>query len=141
MNESTEAEKLDVDQIRSQMRQYRREFDSDVDDFVASTESLTDWKQYVTSQPLLSFAVCACAGYLLIPKKKQYITPDPQKIAELVKREKLVVARPQSVKRSSGLMSGAMKAATRIALQTASGIAMQKLGAAMEAASDDGDSA
>lgn len=138
MNESTETEKLDVDQIRSQMRQFRYEFDSDVDHFVANTESLTDWKKYVASQPLLSFAVCAFAGYLLVPKNKEYTSPDPQKIADLVKREKLVVARPRSVKRNEGLMSGALKIATRIALQTASGIAMQKIGAAIEATSEEG---
>ncbi len=137
MNEQSQTETLTVDQIRSQMRQYRREFDSDVDQLVASTQSLTDWKQYVTSKPLLSFAICAMAGYALIPKKKNYSSPDPKEIADLVKRDKLVVAPPRRVRQPGGLTTGVLGAVARIGLQTASGIALQKLGALMESASQE----
>ncbi len=136
MSENSPTESLTVDQICSQMRQYRREFDADVGQLVANTQSLTDWRRYVTSNPLLAFGVCAAAGYLLMPGKTKYTSPDPDQIAKLVSRDRLVVAPPQQVKSSGGIFSGVLGTVTRIGLQTASGIVMQKLGAALESSSD-----
>jgi hypothetical protein len=139
MKENMTSEPLTVDQIRSQMRQFRREFESGVDQFVFSTHSLTDWKQYVASRPLLAFAVCAIAGSALIPKRKHNHSPNQKEIADLVRREKLVVASPNRVKNSGGLLSGAVAAVARIGLQTATGVAMQKFGAAMGRTTNEGE--
>ena len=122
-------EQLSADQIRSQMEQYRLEFGSEVDRLVKGTNALGDWEQYVKAKPLLAFAVCAVAGYMLIPKKKDTIKPDPEKIANLVRKDKLVVAPPRKVKRGNGMVSGLASSMLRIGMQTAAGAIMQQLGA------------
>ena len=119
---------LSADDITSQMEQYRLEFDSEVKQLVKGTNALGDWEQYVKAKPVLAFAVCAVVGYLIIPKSKNYIHPDPEKIASLVKRDKLVVAPPQKVKRGGGLVSGLTGSLLRIGMQTAAGAIMAKLG-------------
>ena len=121
-------EQMSADQIRSQMQQYRLEMDSDVGKFVEDTQSLGDWQQYVKAKPLLTFAVCAVAGYMLIPKKNRYVQPDADQVARLVKRKKLVVAPPRYVK-NDGMFSGLTGMATKLAVQAISGIVLQKLGA------------
>ena len=125
--EESTPEQLSADQIRSQMERTRLEFDSGVEQLVQGTHALGDWEQYVKAKPLLAFAVCAIAGYMLIPKKKQYYSPDPDQIANLVRRDKLVVAPPQKVQRG-GVVSGLTGPLLRIVLQTAAGSIMQKLG-------------
>ena len=121
-------EQLTADQIRSQMKQYRLEFDSGVEQFVKGTNALGDWEQYVKAKPLLAFAVCAVAGYMLIPNKKVFLNPDPERIANLIRKDKLVVAPPQKVKRGSSMVSGMAASLLRIGMQTAAGAVMQKLG-------------
>ena len=123
-------EKLTADQISSQMEQYRLEFDSEVEQFVKGANALGDWKQYVKASPLLAFAACAVVGFLVVPrtKSKNYINADPEMIANLVRRDKLVVAPPQKVKRSEGLVSGLTGSILRIGMQTAAGAVMAKLG-------------
>ena len=121
-------EQLTADEIRSQMEQYRLEFDSGVEQLVKGTNALGDWEQYVKAKPLLALTVCAIAGYMLVPKKKHYFNPDPERIANLVRRDKLVVAPPQKVKRGGGLVSGLTGSLLRIGMQTVAGAIMQKLG-------------
>ena len=121
-------EQLTADQIRSQMRQRRRELDVKADQLAKGTNSLSDWQQYVKARPLVAFAASAVVGYLLIPATKQYINPDPDKIASLVKKDKLVVAPPGKVKRGGGVVAGLTGSMLRIGMQTAAGAIMQKLG-------------
>ena len=126
--EEASPEQLSADQIRSQMQQYRLEFDSGVEQLVKGTNALGDWEQYVKAKPMLAFAVCAIAGYVLVPKKRDFYNPDPEKIASLVRKDKLVVAPPQKVNRSSGYLSGLSGSLLKIGMQTAAGVIMQKLG-------------
>ena len=121
-------EKLSADQISSQMAQFRLELDSEVEQFVEGTKELGDWQTYVKAKPLLAFAACAIVGFLVVPKTKKYINADPEMIANLVRRDKLVVAPPQKVKRSDGLVSGLTGSLLRIGMQTAAGAVMAKLG-------------
>ena len=122
-------EQLSAEQIRSQMHEHRVELDSKAKQLAKRTNSLGDWQQYVKAKPLLAFAACAVAGYLLVPKKKHYINPDPDRIANLVKKDKLVVAPPGKVKRGGGIVAGLTGSLVRIGMQTAAGVIMQKLGA------------
>ena len=127
--EESTPEQLTAEQIRSQMHQHRIELDSKAERLAERTSSLGDWQQYVKAKPFLAFAVCAVAGYVLIPKKKHYINPDPDRIANLVRRDKLVVAPPGKVKRSGGIVSGLTSSLLRIGMQTAAGAIMQNIGA------------
>ena len=121
-------EQLSAEQIRSQMHQCRLQLDSKAEQLAKRTNSLSDWQQYVKAKPILAFAVCAVAGYMLVPQKKHYINPDPERIANLVKKDKLVVAPPGKVKRGGGIISGLTGSILRIGMQTAAGAVMQKLG-------------
>ena len=121
-------EQLTAEQIRSQMHQHRLELNVKAEQLAHRTNSLGDWQLYVKAKPLLAFAVCAAAGYMLIPSKKHYINPDPERIANLVRRDKLVVAPPGKVKRSGGIVAGLTGSLLRIGMQTAAGAIMQKLG-------------
>ena len=121
-------EQLTAEQIRSQMHEHRLELDTKAQQLAKRTNSLGDWQQYVKAKPFLAFAVCAAAGYMLVPKKKHYINPDPEKIANLVRKDKLVVAPPGKVKRGGGVVAGLTGSLLRIGMQTAAGAIMQKLG-------------
>ncbi|QEG20377.1 hypothetical protein [Mariniblastus fucicola] len=127
-SDSHTPEQLTAEQIRSQMQQHRLEFDSDVEQFVDGTNALGNWKQYVKAKPMFALAVCAAAGYMVIPKKKDYVSADPDRIARLVRKDKLVVAPPQRVKRGSGMFAGLTQSLLRLGMQTAAGVVMQKLG-------------
>ena len=121
-------EQLSAEQIRSQMQQCRLQLDNKAEKLAEGTNSLGDWQQYVKARPVLAFAACAVAGYLLVPKKKHYIHPDPERIANLVRKDKLVVAPPGKVSRGGGIFSGVASSLLRIGMQTAAGAVMAKLG-------------
>ena len=121
-------EQLTAEQIRSQMQQCRLQLDTKAEQLAAGTDSLGDWQQYVKARPFFAFAVCAVVGYLVVPKQKHYINPDPDRIANLVRRDKLVVAPPSKVSRSGGILAGATASLLRIGMQTAAGALMAKLG-------------
>ena len=119
---------MTADQISSQMAQYRLEFDSEVEQFVEGTSALGDWQQYVKAKPLLAFAACALVGFLVVPKTRKYINADPETIANLVRKDKLIIAPPKKVNRSEGMISGLTGSLLRIGMQTAAGAVMAKLG-------------
>ncbi len=129
MSEQIKPEKLTVDQIREQMRQHRREFDSDVEQLVENAQSLTDWRQYVVAKPMVAFALCSVVGYLLVPgSKKQYEKIDPKQLAKLVRSRELVVAPADQVKATRGIVSGLLGIVASLALKAASGAVMEKIG-------------
>lgn len=76
----------EVDVVRRRMAELRRELTGDVREVGRSAREMTDWTFYVRRFPWAVAAIAAAAGYLLIPRKKQVIAPDPDAIAELVKK-------------------------------------------------------
>jgi hypothetical protein len=80
-----------AEQIRKRMAQLRRELDVDMGNVSRSARAMTDWTFYVRRFPWAVAGVAAVAGYLLIPKKKQPISPDPETLAELVKNREVRV--------------------------------------------------
>jgi hypothetical protein len=52
---------------------------------------MTDWKFYVRKFPWAVAGAAVVAGYMLVPKRKPVIKPDPEMIEELVRQKKIKV--------------------------------------------------
>jgi hypothetical protein len=78
-------------EIRKRMAELRRELDIDMGKVSQSARAMTDWTFYVRRFPWAVAGAAAVAGYLLIPKKKQNISPDPEALSELVKNRQVRV--------------------------------------------------
>lgn len=94
-----------ADDIRRRMAELRRELSSDVHEVGRSARVMTDWRFYVRRFPLATAAVVGLVGYMLVPKKKEVkvISPDPDALAEMFKKEQLRVQTPASAKETQGL--------------------------------------
>ncbi|HEU5116594.1 MAG TPA: hypothetical protein VFT74_07950, partial [Isosphaeraceae bacterium] len=68
----------DIDDVRRQMAQIRRELHEDMQMVVAGAESASDWRYYVRRYPWVALGLAAAAGYFLVPRKK----PTSHRIAE-----------------------------------------------------------
>lgn len=102
MNNSQE-----VEDIRAEMAQIRCDLNEDVEDLVEHAREMADWRYYVRSYPLASAAAAAALGYLVVPKKPQIISPDPKTLAQLARKNQLVVVdRPKAEKRRT--LSGSL---------------------------------
>ncbi len=58
----------EIDEIRWQMAQIRRDLHRDVKEVVGSAEKATDWRTYVRDQPWLATGAAFVMGYLLVPQ-------------------------------------------------------------------------
>ncbi len=67
----------------------------------------TDWRYYVKRFPLATVGIAAGVGYLLVPKRPQVVAPDADQIAEMVRREQLVVS-PGPKRASSKSIAGSV---------------------------------
>jgi hypothetical protein len=94
----------DAEKIRRRMAELRRELESDVREVGRSARVMTDWTFYVRKFPWAVTAVALAAGYMLIPKKKEIIKPDPEMLAELVKKKKLRVEPVARAQEKRGLL-------------------------------------
>lgn len=102
MNNSQE-----VEDIRAEMAQIRCDLNEDVEDLVEHAREMADWRYYVRSYPLASAAAAAALGYLVVPKKPQIISPNPKTLAQLARKNQLVVVdRPKAEKRRT--LSGSL---------------------------------
>ena len=93
----------DLDNLQQQMQEVRGALQEDVDEFVASTRKLTDWKEYVISHPVATTLAAAAVGYALFPTRKQIISPDAKALEKLARRNKLVVQANPTPQQRSGL--------------------------------------
>jgi len=80
-----------AEQIRQRMQQQRNDLDDSVLQFVSSARRMTDWRQYVRAYPWASIGMAAAAGFLVVPRRIQIVSPDTKTLLELAKHNKLVV--------------------------------------------------
>jgi hypothetical protein len=80
-----------AEKVRRRMAELRRELECDVRQVSDSARIMTDWTFYVRRFPWAIAAIAAAAGFMLIPKRKQIIKPDPEMLAELVKKQQVKV--------------------------------------------------
>lgn len=75
--------------IRRRMAELRRELASDVRGVKEGAREMASPLYYIRRFPWASAAVAAAIGYLLVPKKKQIIKPDPEMLAEMLKKHQI----------------------------------------------------
>jgi hypothetical protein len=80
-----------VDAIRRRMAELRRELTCDVEDVSRSAREMANPMYYIRHFPWASAAVAAAVGFILVPKKKQVVQPDPEMLAELVRKQQVKV--------------------------------------------------
>jgi hypothetical protein len=103
-----------AEEIRKRMAELRRELTCDVDDVSRSVREVGRTAREMASPmylirnyPWVSAAVAGVVGYLLVPKKKQQqiIKPDPELLAELVRKEQIKL----DTSKASGEVDGMLK--------------------------------
>jgi hypothetical protein len=93
-----------AESIRRRMAELRRELAIDVRDVGRSARAMTNPSFYIRRFPWATMAIAAAAGFLLIPRKKQVIYPDPDTLAELVRKKQVKLDTSQAAKGSKGLL-------------------------------------
>jgi hypothetical protein len=107
-----------VQEIRRRMAALRRELQGDVEQVGESAQAVSNWRYYVRRYPWVAVAAAAAVGYLVVPQKAFVVTPDPEDLAKLARRERIIVSNKPE-KASAGwlgalatlAMTGAMRAA------------------------------
>jgi len=98
----------DPEQIRRRMAELRREMECDVNQVRRGARQMkaqmTDWTYYVRKFPWAVAGAAVVAGYLLVPKKRPVIKPDPEMLAELVKQNKVKVQSTAPAPDNPGMM-------------------------------------
>src|SRR5436189_4416070 len=93
-----------ADAIRRRMAELRRELTFDVRDVGRSARAMANLSFYVRQFPWATMVLTAAAGYLLVPKKKEVIYPDPDTLAELVRKKQVHVDASAAARDSQGLL-------------------------------------
>ena len=89
------ASTTDVDDIRRQMAQIRRELHEDMQGVVAGAEAAFDWQYYVRLYPWAFLAGAAVVGYLVVPKRHKTAREVAEEAVERV-QETIAEAAPQA---------------------------------------------
>ena len=78
-----------VEAISRRMAELRRALTGDVHAVSRSARVMTDWTFYVRRYPWATAAMAAIAGYLIVPNKKNIISPNQEALAQMVKKRQL----------------------------------------------------
>lgn len=117
LNQNIHSQRPTSESIRARMSDVRVEIEEDVSEIRESTQSLTDWRKYVSAHPLLISAGALAFGYFLVPRKVQYLKPDAAELVRAFKKEKLVLGHSGKVSACRGLLGSlvglAVSTATR----------------------------
>lgn len=118
-------------EIRQRMSAIRHDLEDDVDGIVRNAQELTDWKHYVRAFPWGSLATAVAAGYMVVPRRLEVISPDADEMSKLAKQDKIVVTNNPSSEAKPGLMVTAAQLAGTAVLRAAIGYATAKIGASV----------
>jgi hypothetical protein len=122
--------------IRRRMAELRRELTSDVHDVTRSAREMANPMYYIRRYPWASAAAAAAIGYLLVPKKKKVITPDPELLAELVRNQQIKLDTTKASGETQGMLKSLVVMGLTWGLRTGlSYIGQQIAAAAMNKAS------
>jgi hypothetical protein len=86
------------------MAELRRELLIDVRDVGRSARAITSPSFYVRKFPWVTLATAAAIGYMLIPKKRQVVYPDPEMLAEMVRKKQVRLDTSRAAKESKGML-------------------------------------
>jgi hypothetical protein len=117
----------EIDDIRRQMAQIRRDLDSDVQGVVEGVESVTDWRRIVRNYPWACVGVALAVGYFIVPRKHRTtiatLQVAPGEIATAASLESPV---PVELKKSGkGLLRTAIGLVAPVAIRAVQGYALQ----------------
>lgn len=93
-----------AESIRRRMGELRRELTCDVRDVGRSARAMTSPSFYIRKFPWATLAVAAAVGYILVPKKKQVVYPDPDTLAEMVRNKQVRLDTSQAANDSRGML-------------------------------------
>jgi hypothetical protein len=116
--------------IRKRMAELRSELTSDVRDVKRSAREMTNPLYYVRRFPWATAAAAAVIGYLLVPKKKQVIKPDPEMLAELIRKHQINFDTTKAPSDSQGMLKSLAVMGLTWALRTGLTYAGEQLAAA-----------
>ncbi|HEX5472857.1 MAG TPA: hypothetical protein VFW73_13280 [Lacipirellulaceae bacterium] len=93
-----------ADVIRQRMAELRRELSYDVRDVGRSARAMTNLSFYVRQFPWATMAAAVAAGYILVPKKREVVYPDPHTLADLVKHQQVRIDASAAAKESQSVL-------------------------------------
>ena len=112
--------------ICRRMAELRREITGDVHQVRRDARVMTDWTFYVRRFPWAMVGLAAVAGFMLIPRKKQVISPDQEALAEMVRKRQLRLDVDHKQEKQGMLKTLLMMAATWVA-KTAAGYMSERV--------------
>jgi hypothetical protein len=127
--------------IRRRMAELRRELASDVRDVRQSARDMANPLYYIRRFPWASAAIAAGIGYLLVPKKKEFIKPDPEMLVELLKKHQINFDPAKAASDSHGMLKSLAVMGLTWAARTGLAYIGQQLAAAATQQNQDGDEA
>lgn len=108
----------DAERIRREMARIRSEIDHNVEDIVDNARILADWRYYVHAYPWAAAAAALAAGYLLVPRRIEIVSPDAETLLDLARRNRIVVeANPRREKRERSLLNSMFTLAANAAVR------------------------
>jgi hypothetical protein len=94
----------EAETIRRRMAELRRELTFDVRDVGRSARAMANPVFFVRKFPWATTAVAALVGFMLVPKKKQIVQPDPEMLAELVRKNQVKLDSSAASKDQQGML-------------------------------------
>lgn len=123
--------------IRRRMAELRQELINDVNQVSRGARDLASPMHYVRRYPWIVVAGAAAIGYLLIPKKRQAVTPDAWMLAELVRKNQVKVETAKASSNSQSLARSLLVIGLTWGLRTGLSYFGQRLTAAAMKAHED----
>ncbi len=123
--------------IRRRMAELRQKLVNDVNQVSRGARELASPMHYVRRYPWFVVAGAAAVGYLLIPKKRQAVTPDAEMLAELVRKKQVTVETTGASSDSQGLARSLAVMGLTWGLRTGLSYVGQRLTAAAMKARED----
>jgi hypothetical protein len=108
-----------AEKIRRRMAELRRELECDVREVSRGARVITDWKFYARQFPWAVAGAAVVAGFMLVPKRKPVIKPDPEMIAELIKQKKIKVESVTKQPDKPGMLKSLIMMGLTYAVRTA----------------------
>lgn len=106
-----------IEAIRQRMREVRGALGNEVEDLVASTRDMTDWRKYIRASPWICLAAAAAAGYFLVPTRRSVAGPLARSdIDKLVRGIQSAESKPKTSRIRSEIVSFVSNAALRAAM-------------------------
>jgi hypothetical protein len=78
-------------EICDEMSVLRGELVTDLAGIVASARPLGEWRYYVRRFPWPCLSAAALAGFLLVPRRLEVITPDPDSLLHLAAEDRVAI--------------------------------------------------